>query len=73
VPTNPINGRVNFESRPELIRSDRNTLFTSGTLGRFSNMLNSVIESPGQLYADPHKRIGIRDGSVQVETRIEDR
>jgi NADH-quinone oxidoreductase subunit G len=34
----------------ELIRSRRNTLFTSGTLGRYSEVLNSVPEAPGGLY-----------------------
>jgi NADH-quinone oxidoreductase subunit G len=29
---------------PELIVPTNDTLFTSGTLGRFSNTLNSVIE-----------------------------
>ncbi|MGA8026360.1 MAG: NADH-quinone oxidoreductase subunit NuoG [Bryobacteraceae bacterium] len=66
--TTPLNGRVAFESRPELVRSARNTLFTSGTLGRYSEMLNSVIESPGALYRDPHKEPVTREGSVQLET-----
>jgi NADH-quinone oxidoreductase subunit G len=65
--TAPLNGDVVFESRPELIRSAGNTLFTSGTLGRFSKMLNSVIEGPGGLYRDPHKQPVVREGSVQVE------
>jgi len=66
--TAPLNGHIQFRSAPELIRSARNTLFTSGTLGRFSNMLNSVIESPGRLYSDPAKETGVEEGSVQVET-----
>jgi NADH-quinone oxidoreductase subunit G len=66
--TAPLNGDVVFESRPELIRSAGNTLFTSGTLGRFSKMLNSVIEAPGELYRAPRKEPEIREGSVQVET-----
>jgi hypothetical protein len=37
-------------------------------LGRFSKMLNSVIESPGALYRDPHKEPIVREGSVQLET-----
>jgi NADH-quinone oxidoreductase subunit G len=37
-------------ARPELIRSSRDTLFTSGTLGRYSKMLGSVLEGPGVLY-----------------------
>jgi hypothetical protein len=36
---------VGVESRPDLIWSAHDTLFTSGTLGRYSKILNSVIES----------------------------
>src|SRR5204862_4295319 len=42
--TMPVNGRVPVESRPDLIRSAHDNLFTSGTLGRYSKMLNSVLE-----------------------------
>lgn len=42
--TLPVNGRVPVESRPDLISSAHNNLFTSGTLGRYSKILNSVIE-----------------------------
>jgi NADH-quinone oxidoreductase subunit G len=42
--TMPVNGRVNVENRPDLIRSAHENLFTSGTLGRYSKILNSVIE-----------------------------
>jgi NADH-quinone oxidoreductase subunit G len=42
--TAPVNGRVGVESRPDLIWSAHNNLFTSGTLGRYSKILNSVIE-----------------------------
>ena len=42
--TLPVNGRVNVESRPDLIWSSHDNLFTSGTLGRYSKILNSVIE-----------------------------
>jgi NADH-quinone oxidoreductase subunit G len=48
--TAPLNGRVPVASRPELIQSSRDTLFTSGSLGRYSRILNSVMEAPGQLY-----------------------
>ena len=41
----PVNGRVPFELRPELVRSEHDTLFTSGTLGRYSKILSSVLES----------------------------
>jgi NADH-quinone oxidoreductase subunit G len=43
--TMPLNGRVPGESRPDLVRSDHNGLFASGTLGRYSKVLNSVLES----------------------------
>jgi NADH-quinone oxidoreductase subunit G len=43
--TMPLNGRIPVESRPDLVRSDHNGLFSSGTLGRYSKVLNSVIES----------------------------
>lgn len=72
-PTAPLNGHVEFRPAPELVRSANNTLFTSGTLGRFSNMLNSVIESPGELYQEPLKQTGIREGSVQTETHGQER
>ena len=44
--TAPVNGRVGVESRPDLIWSAHDNLFTSGTLGRYSKILNSVIEKP---------------------------
>jgi NADH-quinone oxidoreductase subunit G len=73
VPSMPVNGGFDFPSNPALIRSARNTLYTSGTLGRFSEMLNSVMESPGELYRDPLKDTGIREGSVQLETQTRDK
>jgi NADH-quinone oxidoreductase subunit G len=65
--TAPVNGLVQFTSRPELIRPAGNTLFTSGTLGRYSAMLNTVIEAPGALYDDPHIKPIIELGSGQLE------
>jgi len=50
--TMPVNGRVTVSARPELIQSARDSLFTSGTLGRYSKTLNAVLESPGGLYSD---------------------
>jgi NADH-quinone oxidoreductase subunit G len=38
------------ESRPELIQSSGDTLFTSGTLGRYSKVLGSLMEGPCGLY-----------------------
>jgi NADH-quinone oxidoreductase subunit G len=43
--TMPVNGRVPVEDRPDLVNSDRNGLFSSGTLGRYSKVLNSVVEN----------------------------
>jgi len=48
--TSAVNGRVPAQARPDLIRSARDTLFTSGSMGRFSKALNSVLEAPGALY-----------------------
>lgn len=50
VQTTPVNGRVAVEATPDLIQPAGNTLFTSGTLGRYSKKLTSVLEYPGQLY-----------------------
>src|ERR1700733_6157138 len=51
--TAPVNGRVPVSSRPELIQSAGDTLFTSGTLGRYCKKLNSTLEAPGALYSEP--------------------
>ncbi len=48
--TAALNGRVNSAPRPESIQSARNTLFTSGSLGRYCRTLQSVLEAPGALY-----------------------
>jgi NADH-quinone oxidoreductase subunit G len=40
----PVNGPIPAEIRPELTRSDHNGLFASGTLGRYSKVLSSVLE-----------------------------
>jgi NADH-quinone oxidoreductase subunit G len=45
--TAAVNGRIPLDGRPELIRSAHDNLFTSGTLGRYSKILNSVVESHG--------------------------
>ena len=47
-PTQPLNGRV--AALPGTITSAGDTLFTSGTLSRYSKVLNSVMEAPGALY-----------------------
>jgi NADH-quinone oxidoreductase subunit G len=43
--TMPVNGRIPVELRPGLVQSDHNGLFASGTLGRYSKVLNSVVEN----------------------------
>jgi len=43
--TMPVNGRIPVELLPGLVHSDHNGLFDSGTLGRYSKVLNSVIEA----------------------------
>jgi len=48
--TAAVNGRVPATLRPELIRSAGDTLYTSGSLGRYSKTLNTVLEAPGALY-----------------------
>jgi NADH-quinone oxidoreductase subunit G len=47
-PTMPLNGRV--PALPGAIQSAGDTLFTSGSMSRYSKILNAVIESPGGLY-----------------------
>jgi len=48
--TMPVNGRIPSTVLPELIQSSRDTLFTTGTLTRYSKILNEVLEAPGGLY-----------------------
>jgi NADH-quinone oxidoreductase subunit G len=48
-PTQPLNGRV--AALPGVVASAGDTLFTSGSLSRYSKILNAVMESPGALYA----------------------
>jgi NADH-quinone oxidoreductase subunit G len=45
----PVNGGVPF-SAEAAIQSAGDTLFTSGSLGRYSKILNTVLEAPGELY-----------------------
>ncbi len=42
--TLPVNGPISVPSRPDLIHSAHDTLFTSGNLGKYSKILNSVLE-----------------------------
>jgi NADH-quinone oxidoreductase subunit G len=54
-PTSPLDGRVDFTPLSELVQSAHNTLYTSGSLGRYSKMLTSVLEYPGEVYREPGK------------------
>jgi NADH-quinone oxidoreductase subunit G len=51
--TMPVNGSVQSAVKPDLVWSTHNNLFHSGTLTRYCEMLNSVVESPGSLYGQP--------------------
>jgi NADH-quinone oxidoreductase subunit G len=48
-PTTPLNGRV--AALPGVIQSAGDTLFTSGSISKYSKVLNSVMEAPGKLYS----------------------
>lgn len=50
--TLPPEHRIPVESDPSLIRSAEDTLYTSGTLGKYSEKLNSLMEGPGKLYEE---------------------
>jgi len=52
VHTRLLGSNVGADSHPELIVPSGDTLFTSGTLGRFSNALNAVQESDRKVPAD---------------------
>jgi NADH-quinone oxidoreductase subunit G len=43
--TMPVNGRIQVENPTALVHSDHNGLFASGTLGRYSKVLHSVVEN----------------------------
>jgi NADH-quinone oxidoreductase subunit G len=45
--TAAVNGRIMLPNRTDLIRSSHDTLFTSGTLGRYSKVLHNVMEGRG--------------------------
>jgi NADH-quinone oxidoreductase subunit G len=47
-PTMPLNGRV--AALPGTIASSQDTLFTSGSITKYSKILNEVMEAPGKLY-----------------------
>jgi NADH-quinone oxidoreductase subunit G len=48
--TTPVNGRISVAAQTELIRSVHNGLFNSGTLGRYSKILNSVSEKTDSVH-----------------------
>ena len=61
--TMPVNGRIPVATRPELIRSAHNDLFASGTLGRYSKILNSVLEKSA--HVNPDDRDAVRPETIQ--------
>jgi NADH-quinone oxidoreductase subunit G len=64
VATAPLNGRM--AALPGVIQSSGDTLFTSGSLTRYSKILNEVMESPGALYgANTKDHESIEPGAVQ--------
>jgi NADH-quinone oxidoreductase subunit G len=64
VTTAPLNGRV--AALPGVIQSAGDTLFTSGSLTKYSKILNEVMESPGTLYAANTKsHEPVEPGAVQ--------
>jgi NADH-quinone oxidoreductase subunit G len=42
--TTPLGGPIEYAARPELVRSEHNGLFSSGTLGRYCDILHTVLE-----------------------------
>jgi NADH-quinone oxidoreductase subunit G len=62
--TAPLNGRV--AALPGVIQSSGDTLFTSGSLTKYSKILNEVMESPGALYgANTKDHEPVEPGAVQ--------
>ncbi|GIU76945.1 MAG: NADH-quinone oxidoreductase [Bryobacteraceae bacterium] len=49
-PAAVLNGNVPVDAQPDLVRSSGDTLFTSGTLGKYSKRLTQVMEAPGRLF-----------------------
>ncbi len=50
VQTIPGRGPIGLDPQPDLVQSAGDTLFTSGSLGRYCKTLNSVTERTGSLY-----------------------
>ncbi|MCX6625652.1 MAG: molybdopterin-dependent oxidoreductase, partial [Acidobacteria bacterium] len=53
--TAPVNGRAAIDVPLHAIYSNGDTLYTSGTLGRYSKSLTSLLEYPGELYSGKSK------------------
>jgi NADH-quinone oxidoreductase subunit G len=62
--TMPVNGRIPLERRGSPIKSAHNDLFASGTLGRYSKILNSVLEKT--VIQAPDDRDALRPENVQA-------
>jgi len=51
----PVSGHAAADAPAGLVRSARDTRFTSGSLTRYCRTLNAVAEAPGRLFADSKK------------------
>ena len=65
-PTVPLNGRV--PALPGAIQSAGDTLFTSGSMSRYSKILNAVIESPGGLYGSKGPEVSAQSPTASGQT-----
>jgi len=65
-PTMPLNGRV--AALPGAIQSAGDTLFTSGSMSRYSKILNAVIESPGGLYGGKGPEVSAQSPTASGQT-----
>ena len=65
-PTVPLNGRV--PALPGAIQSAGDTLFTSGSMSRYSKILNAVIESPGGLYGGKGPEVSAQSPTAGGQT-----
>ncbi|MFZ5927462.1 MAG: NADH-quinone oxidoreductase subunit NuoG [Acidobacteriota bacterium] len=45
-----LSGNAPVDAQPELVRPSGDTLFTSGTLGKYSKRLAQLMEAPGRLF-----------------------
>jgi len=65
-PTMSLNGRV--AALPGAIQSAGDTLFTSGSMSRYSKILNAVIESPGGLYGGKGPEVSAQSPTASGQT-----